>query len=656
MVSKGNDGILGANRKGQLSSTSSSSILDTTSSINTNNSITNLISPQKMNKGHQRKKLISNDHEFYNSTTSSSSNDNYNFHRRSLEDDDGKESDRLPLAIKILSKLSPWTLSATNRRTLHKSLILLITFIAYAAFHMGRRPLAVVKAELHHGCDSKQLNNTTTSTTPKPDHNNISNRTHDYQYVTHTIASDTTTTLMDEYNDSYCNDKNCTDWAPFDQDDKHANLLFGYLDSSFLASYAFGMFFSGFIAERMNLRHLLSVGCALSGLGLIAAGLARTLQIHSFSYFIIVQILSGIMQSTGWPVVVTCVGNWLGKSERGLIYGLWNSHTSLGNIVGSLVAGAFVRQDWGLSFIIPGFIMLVVALVCFLVVVPSPDDVPGMIEETNQYQQENDMFDHHTQKQVAQETEIREPSISCANDCAKSLSTIDSRSGADGVNGHQAVSFWRALCIPGVIEYSFCLFFSKSVSYTLLYWLPKYLAATRNMDSKQSALESVWFDIGGILGATVAGLCSDLFKTDGLICGFMFLAAIPAMFTFQNLSPSNATHLTDAILQALVGVFINGPYCLITTSVSVDLGDRIKDGRAMATVTAIIDGMGSLGAVIGPLLAGSLTELDDWRPVFMMLIMSNALAALCLSRIIWRELSSACSTSCRSKGIMNVNE
>jgi sugar phosphate permease len=29
------------------------------------------------------------------------------------------------------------------------------------------------------------------------------------------------------------------------------------------------------------------------------------------------QILSGIVQSTGWPGVVTVVGNWFGRSKRG---------------------------------------------------------------------------------------------------------------------------------------------------------------------------------------------------------------------------------------------------------------------------------------------------------------------------------------------------
>lgn len=40
---------------------------------------------------------------------------------------------------------------------------------------------------------------------------------------------------------------------------------------------------------------------------------------------------------------------------------------------------------------------------------------------------------------------------------------------------HSAIGFGGALQIPGVVEFSLCLFFSKLVSYTFLYWLPNYI-------------------------------------------------------------------------------------------------------------------------------------------------------------------------------------
>jgi MFS transporter, OPA family, solute carrier family 37 (glycerol-3-phosphate transporter), member 1/2 len=69
------------------------------------------------------------------------------------------------------------------------------------------------------------------------------------------------------------------------------------------------------------------------------------------------------------------VGRWFGKSKRGLIFGIWNSHTSIGNIVGTLIAGHYVERDWSMSFIVPGFIMGVLGFVLFLFLVESPEIV-----------------------------------------------------------------------------------------------------------------------------------------------------------------------------------------------------------------------------------------------------------------------------------------
>jgi OPA family glycerol-3-phosphate transporter-like MFS transporter 1/2 len=69
------------------------------------------------------------------------------------------------------------------------------------------------------------------------------------------------------------------------------------------------------------------------------------------------------------------MSNWFGKKKRGLIFGLWNSHTSIGNILGSLIAAEYVETDWSLSFIIPGLIIGVVGFVLFLFLVVNPSDV-----------------------------------------------------------------------------------------------------------------------------------------------------------------------------------------------------------------------------------------------------------------------------------------
>lgn len=76
--------------------------------------------------------------------------------------------------------------------------------------------------------------------------------------------------------------------------------------------------FRGAICERVNLRYFLSIGMIVSGLFGFLFGLAYWTDIHSFAFFLAVQILAGVFQSTGWPACVAAVGNWFGKRKRGI--------------------------------------------------------------------------------------------------------------------------------------------------------------------------------------------------------------------------------------------------------------------------------------------------------------------------------------------------
>lgn len=93
--------------------------------------------------------------------------------------------------------------------------------------------------------------------------------------------------------------------------------------------------------------------------------------LHRMWYFAIVQVVGGALQTTGWPATVACVAHWFPpKKSRGVIFGLWNSHTNLGNILGAAIAGAFVQYNWGLSFIVPGIIIAAAGFIMFIFLAP----------------------------------------------------------------------------------------------------------------------------------------------------------------------------------------------------------------------------------------------------------------------------------------------
>lgn len=69
------------------------------------------------------------------------------------------------------------------------------------------------------------------------------------------------------------------------------------------------------------------------------------------------------------------MANWFGKGKRGLVMGVWNAHTSLGNILGTVVAAACLQYGWGYAFIVPGLLIGLMGIITFLLLVVQPSDV-----------------------------------------------------------------------------------------------------------------------------------------------------------------------------------------------------------------------------------------------------------------------------------------
>ncbi|KAG5677445.1 hypothetical protein PVAND_007203 [Polypedilum vanderplanki] len=516
---------------------------------------------------------------------------------------------------KITSKLCPSI--HFNRFLLFKLSVLLLTYISYVCYHMTRKPLAVVKSVLHRNC----------SDVAPP--------------IPHIL------TLTNSNDDTWC------DYAPFDGAD--ANALLGFLDTSFLTCYAIAMFFAGFIAERVSLRYFLSLGMLLSGFFCYLFGYAKVKDIHSMVYFMIVQGLAGIAQTTGWPGVVTIVSRWCGKSKRGLIFGIWNSHTSIGNMLGTYIAAHYVDSDWSMSFIVPGFIMGIVGFINFMFLIDSPELVgmqhevaSGNSDASSNYRRidDSDASDIEDNNSAIVRTESGDQDNPSLRSLRGSVNSQENRYnertpmlGNRNEHSESPIGFMGAVRIPGVIEFSLCLFFSKLVNYTFLFWLPLYIKNTTPLSPEASAQLSMVFDIGGIVGAITAGIISDTTSMPAATCVSMLFISAPLLFIYETYGA--LSWVVNVGLLFVAGLFVNGPYALITTSVSAELGQhRSLEGnaKALATVTSIIDGTGSIGAALGPLIAG-LVQAGGWQNVFYMLIISNIMAMALLSRLFVKELS-----------------
>ena len=281
----------------------------------------------------------------------------------------------------------------------HEYAVLALTFASYAAFHASRKPPSIVKAVLS------------------------------------------------------------AEWAPFSGARGPHRL--GELDVAFLSAYALAMFAAGHLADRADLRRLLGAAMLASGAACAALGAAYFLDVHALAFFAAAQVASGVVQSAGWPCVVAVMGNWFGyASKRGTIMGVWNSHTSVGNIAGSVLAAAVLEFGWGWSFLVPAFVIAALGVVVLVSLVAHPSEA-GLEAQVMEVEMNGDGGEEvellGEDKKEAQANEDDELEMEMGSQLPR------------------AIGFFEAWRLPGVVPFAFCLFFSKLVAYTFLYWLPFYI-------------------------------------------------------------------------------------------------------------------------------------------------------------------------------------
>ncbi|OWK06533.1 SLC37A3 [Cervus elaphus hippelaphus] len=128
---------------------------------------------------------------------------------------------------------------------------------------------------------------------------------------------------------------------------EEATLFLGTLDTIFLFSYAVGLFVSGIVGDRLNLRWVLSFGMCSSALVVFVFGtLTEWLHFYNKGLYCSLWIVNGLLQSTGWPCVVAVMGNWFGKAGRGVVFGLWSACASVGNILGACLASSVLQYGY----------------------------------------------------------------------------------------------------------------------------------------------------------------------------------------------------------------------------------------------------------------------------------------------------------------------
>ncbi len=364
----------------------------------------------------------------------------------------------------------------------------------------------------------------------------------------------------------------------------------GMIDGLYLIGYAVGMFVWGILGDKFGTRKIVLGGLTASIVAGFAMGVSSVML--AFGVFSLIQ---GLSQSTGWAPLTKNVSSWFSLKERGVVMGWWATNYTIGGLVGAPIAGfaAAYFLDWRYAFFIPALILLIVLILFYFIQKNKPKDVglPSIEEYHN------------------------EPVSKVLDE-----------------NGDEKVSEGSWKLIVGVIKNPMVLllgsmyFFLKPTRYAILFWGPLYISESLGKGAAESAVINGAFFLAGPLSVLAGGYASDkLFQSRRMPYSAisMILLAI-LLFFFDDIAGAYHSSMVSAGLLFMLGFFLYGPDSLVSATAAVDFGTS----KGASTASGIINGMGSVGAIIGGTIPGFFKETWGWNGVFMMLAISILIASM----------------------------
>jgi len=349
----------------------------------------------------------------------------------------------------------------------------------------------------------------------------------------------------------------------------------GLIDTFYLAAYALGLFFSGYLGDRVGARRLIGYGLCASALCCAVFG-----ALNAALWFGLLFFVNGLAQSTGWPGTTRAMAEWTTPQNRGTVMAFWCTCYQVGSIVASDFAAYLLhRHGWRAAFFGPALAMLGVALLIFLFLKRGDQKaVPATLAQA--------VLDDEA-RQAAQRAALRNPVL------------------------------WA---------FGTSYFFIKYVRYALLFWLPYYLHGTLGYAVDRAAYVSNAFEAGGIVGVIAIGMLSDRVRrlSRAALAMLSLLGLGLALLLCATLPPHDVWLTVGAL--ALVGALLFGPDALLSGAAAQDVGGA----AAAATATGLVNGVGSLGGMLEGLSLPAISAAFGWRAMFPLLAGLALCAALAL--------------------------
>jgi OPA family sugar phosphate sensor protein UhpC-like MFS transporter len=364
----------------------------------------------------------------------------------------------------------------------------------------------------------------------------------------------------------------------------------GVIDGLYLIAYAQGQFVCGMLGDKKGTRVIVLTGLFSSVLAGFAMGVSTT--VLAFGVFSFVQ---GLSQSTGWAPLAKNISNWFSLRERGVIMGWWSTNYAIGSLIAAPFAGwmADYFLNWRYAFFMPATALFIIFILFSFLQKNRPQDV-GL------------------------------PAIEDYHGEIKAALSPDQQIADEPAEGS-----WKAILAvaknPMVILLAVVYFFLKPTRYAILFWGPLYINEKLHTGMAESALISVSFFLAGPLSVLAAGYISDKFFQSRRIpySAISLLLLGVVLFFFNGIAELKHKAVIAGLL-FIIGFLLYGPDSLISATAAVDFGTS----KGASTAAGLINGVGSIGAILGGTVPGFFKDSWGWGGVFTFLAVSVVIAGV----------------------------
>lgn len=298
----------------------------------------------------------------------------------------------------------------------------------------------------------------------------------------------------------------------------------GLLATLFYITYGVSKFVSGIVSDRSNARYFM-------GIGLIATGVVNILFGFSTSLwaFALLWALNAFFQGFGSPVCARLLTAWYSRTERGGWWALWNTaHNVGGALIPLVMAAVALHYGWRVGMMVAGLLAIGVGMVLCWRLRDRPQAIG--LPPVGDWR--------HDALEVAQQQE-----------------------GA-GLSRKEILAKY-VLLNPYIWLLSLCYVLVYVVRAAINDWGNLYMSETLGVDLVTANTAVSMFELGGFIGALVAGWGSDkLFNGNRGPMNLIFAAGILLSVGSLWLMPF-ASYVMQAACFFTTGFFVFGPQMLI---------------------------------------------------------------------------------------------